>query len=185
MFRNRSIPRRRKNPLGGRLRTRTDRRPASLCFERLEARQMLASASWIGGTAGYWDVAANWSSNAVPSSATAVSIATSGATVTIRSGDAASASSLTIAAGAALSIAGGSLTTAAGLTNSGTLTVGPANTVTIGGAFTQTSTGTLDVQLGGAPATGSFGSVNAAGAATLDCRLPWTSSNSWTAARTC
>ena len=39
--------------------------------------------------------------------------------------------------------------------------------MTISGAFTQTSTGTLDIQLGGAPSTGSFGFVNVSGAATL------------------
>ena len=39
--------------------------------------------------------------------------------------------------------------------------------MTIGGALTQTSTGTLDIQLGGAPSTGSFGFVDASGAATL------------------
>ena len=65
------------------------------------------------------------------------------------------------------SAAGPSNFTAGSISNSGTLTVGPTNTVTIGGAFTQTSTGTLDVQLGGAPSTGSFGFVNVSGAATL------------------
>ena len=107
MFRNRSIPRRRKAPLRGGLRTRIDRRQASACFEWLEARQMLASASWVGGTTGYWDVAANWSNDAVPTSTTAVSIATGGATVTIQPGDTASASSLTIAAGDTLSMPAG------------------------------------------------------------------------------
>ena len=92
-------------------------------FERLEARQMLAtvSAAWIGGTSGYWDVAADWSNDSVPSSATAVSIAQSGATVTIRSGHPASAGSVAIAAGDTLVLAGSSLTTAAGLTNSGSV----------------------------------------------------------------
>ena len=84
---------------------------------------MLTSVSWIGGATGYWDVAANWSNDAVPTSATDVTIPTSGATVTIRAGDIESVNSLTVAAGDTLSIVGGSLTTAAGLTNSGTIIV--------------------------------------------------------------
>ncbi len=162
----------RKTALRGGLRTRIDGRLAGPCFECLEERQML-SVSWIGGTSGYWDVAANWSNDAVPSSTTDVSIATSGATVTVRPGDNASAGSLTIAAGSTLSIPFGpaagspSQLVAGSLSNSGTLIVGPTSTVTIGGAFAQTSTGTLDVQLGGAPSTGSFGLVDISGAATL------------------
>ena len=107
MFGDRSILRRNKSPLYGKLRTRIDRRQASACFEWLEERQMLTSVSWIGGTTGYWDAAANWSNGAVPTSATAVSIATSRATVTIQPGFTASAGGLTIAAGAALSMPGG------------------------------------------------------------------------------
>ena len=343
MFHNRSTTRRRKSPLFGGSRSGIDRRQAGACFEWLEVRRML-SASWIGGTTGYWDVAANWSTGAVPTAATAVSI--SGATVTIAPGETASAGSLAIATGATLSMpaavnvtnpttnwivdsdfeaptlpsplwdwgssvalsthyaytgsqslvlsgasstavelfpatpgrsyttsvdamtpnlltgnataylnlyffdssynqissldvapnsiavltassatggplagsvgtpgwnhcdttavapagtayveaqietAGGSPGTAVyfddlelgptppgaqgpsklvagSISNSGTLSVGPANTVTIGGALTQTSTGILDIQLGGAPATGKFGFVNAAGTATL------------------
>jgi hypothetical protein len=169
MLWNCPIARRRKHPLGGGLPTRIEWRRTGEWFERLEARQMLAtvSAAWIGGASGYWDVAGDWSNDAVPSSATAVSIAQSGATVTIRSGHPASAGSVAIAAGDTLELVGSSLTTAAGLTNSGTLIAGPANTVTIGGVFTQTSTGTLDIQLGGAPASGNFGFVNSAGAASL------------------
>jgi autotransporter-associated beta strand protein len=64
--------------------------------------------------------------------------------------------------------AGGPSTLVAGsISNSGTLSIGPANTVTIDGGFSQASTGTLDIQLGGGPSTGSFGFVNVSGAATL------------------
>jgi hypothetical protein len=167
LLRNRSTARHRTNPLRGGLRAGIGGGRGRAGFERLEVRQMLASAAWIGGASGYWDVAANWTGDAVPGSATAVSIAASGVAVTIRSGDTASAGSLAVAAGDALAITGGSLTTAAGLTNGGTLTVGPGGTVTIGAALVQSSTGTLDVQLGGAPATGRFGLVDAAGTATL------------------
>ena len=107
MFRNWSLFRRRKAPPRGGLRGRIDRRRANGRFEWLEARQMLASASWAGGATGYWDVAANWSDDAVPTSTTAVAIASGGATVTIPPGCTASASSLAIAAGAALSMPAG------------------------------------------------------------------------------
>ncbi len=53
------------------------------------------------------------------------------------------------------------------ISNSGSITVGPSNKVITGGTFTQTSTGTLDIQLGGAPSSGQFGFVNVTGAATL------------------
>ena len=56
---------------------------------------------------------------------------------------------------------------AGSISNSGTITVGPSNTVSTSGNFAQASTGTLDVQLGGAPSTGVFGFVNIAGTATL------------------
>ncbi len=106
MFHHRSIHRRRSPFSHGRLRADIDRRPARACFEWLEMRQML-SVSWIGGPSGYWDVAANWSGGAVPTSSAAVSIATSGATVTIQPGETDSAASLSIAAGAKLSMPGG------------------------------------------------------------------------------
>ena len=54
-----------------------------------------------------------------------------------------------------------------GIVNNGTLAVGPTNTVVVSGGFTQNSTGTLDIQLGGGPSTGSFGLVNITGTATL------------------
>ncbi len=63
--------------------------------------------TWIGGAAGSWAVAANWSNGVVPTSATPVSIPSSGVTVTIPAGDTESAGSLTIAAGATLSLPGG------------------------------------------------------------------------------
>jgi hypothetical protein len=45
----------------------------------------------------------------------------------------------------------GSTFAAGSLSNSGTLTIGPTNTVTVSSSFTQTSTGTLDIQLGNTP----------------------------------
>ena len=61
--------------------------------------------------------------------------------------------------------AGKSSFTANGISNSGAIIVGPTNTVTSNGTFTQTSTGLLDIQLGGAASTGDYGSVSSMGAA--------------------
>ena len=136
-----------------------------LRFELLEDRWMLAADMWTASGSGFWDVAGNWSAG-VPTSSSAVTISTAGAAIiTIRT--AASAQSVMIAGSTdTLSIASGSLTTSANLSNSGTLTVPPHITVKAG-SFTQTSTGTLDIQLGGAPSSGDFGLVNVTGAATL------------------
>jgi len=57
--------------------------------------------------------------------------------------------------------------TAGNISNSGAIIVGPTNSVTSGGTFAQTSSGSLDIQLGGAPSTGDFGSVTSAGAASF------------------
>ena len=48
------------------------------------------------------------------------------------------------------SVAGPSKLSAGTISNSGAITVGPTNTITTSSTFTQTSTGTLDIQLGGA-----------------------------------
>ncbi len=128
---------------------------------------MLAAVSWTGGATGNWDAAANWSNNAVPTSTADVTIDTvSAATITIKSGDAESVHSLIVGSNDALSLTGGSLSIAAGLTNRGTITVGSSSSIT-SGTLAQNSTGTLDLQLGGAPSSGSFGLVNITGAATL------------------
>ena len=71
-----------------------------LAFEQLEERQLLAAVSWVGGTTGYWDTGANWSTGTVPTSSDTVTInPASSATVTIKAGESESASSLTIGAG--------------------------------------------------------------------------------------
>jgi alpha-L-arabinofuranosidase len=56
---------------------------------------------------------------------------------------------------------------AANITNNGTITIGAGDTVTASGTFTQGSTGTLDVQLGGPPASALYGALGATGTATL------------------
>ena len=65
------------------------------------------------------------------------------------------------------SVPSGSTLSAGSVSNSGMFSVGPSNTATVSGNFTQTSTGTLDLQLGGTPASGVLGFVNVAGTAAL------------------
>jgi hypothetical protein len=127
-------------------------RPITRGFEQLEDRRLLASASWIGGTTGYWDVPSNWSGNTVPASTTDVTInPASPATVTIQAGDAESVNSVTVGAGDTLSITGGSLTTAAGVTNSGTITVDAGCNLNVGGSYTGNTGATLSPLNGGDP----------------------------------
>jgi hypothetical protein len=61
----------------------------------------------------------------------------------------------------------GAKVSAGSLSNSGTITLGAGAGVTSAGTFTQAKSGTLTVQLGGAPASGLYGSLSAAGSATL------------------
>ena len=56
---------------------------------------------------------------------------------------------------------------AANMSNKGVITIGAGDKVAASGTFTQTSTGTLNVQLGGSPASGLYGSLSSAGKATL------------------
>ncbi len=63
--------------------------------------------------------------------------------------------------------AGASALNVSSITNNGSITIGPTNRINVSGGFTQNATGTLDVQLGGAPATSSYGSLTITGAAAL------------------
>jgi RHS repeat-associated protein len=63
--------------------------------------------------------------------------------------------------------AGASFTTTGDFTNSGSLTLGAGSTLTVGGSYTQTNAGTLDVQVGGTPASGLFGQIGVGHAAAL------------------
>ena len=53
------------------------------------------------------------------------------------------------------------------ITNNGIIAIGAGDTVATSGTFTQTTSGTLDIQLGGPRAGGLYGSLSSAGAATL------------------
>src|SRR5262249_51819811 len=72
---------------------------------------------------------------------------------------------LAVNAGTLVVTSGASLGTSGDLDNRGTITVGPGSTLTVGGAFTQEAAGTLDVQLGGAPAGVQFGKLAVTNAA--------------------
>src|SRR5262249_12661297 len=52
-------------------------------------------------------------------------------------------------------------------TNNGTLVVGPAGKFQVTGNYTQSSTATLQAQLGGSPSSGQFGQLVASGTGTL------------------
>ncbi len=105
MFRNWSTPRRKYPPRGG-PRTRIERRRAGACFERLEPRQMLSATAWQGAS-GDWNDPTHWTSG-VPTTSSDVTIAISGATVTIPAGEADTVHSLTLGSNAALAMPAGS-----------------------------------------------------------------------------
>ena len=80
-------------------------------LEVLEDRNMPTTINWIGGAAGNFDVASNWSTHTVPGAADIAVINTTGAVkVTIQTGDAISVEGITTGANDTLSITGGSLT---------------------------------------------------------------------------
>ena len=54
---------------------------------------------------------------------------------------------------------GPSTLTLGSLVNNGAIVVGPTNSIDVNGGFTQSSSGAMDVQLGGAPSTGVYGSL--------------------------
>ncbi len=151
-----------------------------LRIEPLESRTLLSAVTWVGGAAAgpYWDVAANWSPAAVPTSTSDVTI-NSGTptTITIQSGDTESINSLTTAAGYNLSMTGGSLAVANNSTVSGnvnlsggslsmatgaTLTVAGASNswtnCTLTGSFAGSGSGTVSL-VGGTQSIGSAGAT--------------------------
>ena len=77
----------------------------SLGFESLEARRLLDAASWIAAGSGNWDAPANWSSGAVPTSTTDVTISPAAAsTITILPGESDTVNSVTLGSNATLSL---------------------------------------------------------------------------------
>ena len=62
-------------------------------------------------------------------------------------------------------LSGATFSTAGNFSNTGALTVGPASTLTVNGNFTQGAAGTLDIELGGTPASHQFGQLVVTGSA--------------------
>lgn len=69
------------------------------------------------------------------------------------------------------------------LANSGAIIIRPSAMLAVSGNYAQTSTGTLEAQLGGAPGTGNFGKVAVTGGATLDGALNVTLKNGYAPAQ--
>ncbi|MEM9158676.1 MAG: CARDB domain-containing protein, partial [Verrucomicrobiota bacterium] len=63
---------------------------------------------------------------------------------------------------------GATFTRTGNFSNEGVLKLGPDGTVDLTGDFTQTSSGTLEAQIGGSPASEQFGELMVSGTATLD-----------------
>ena len=102
--------------------------------------------------------------------------ALNGATIEFPSGTSitTNAANVTLSgAGAGFTAEGGTTALGGGsLINSGSLTLGTGGagagaTLNLAGSYTQTSTGTLDIQIGGTPTSGLFGQLVATGTATL------------------
>ena len=131
-------------------------------MEILEPRQLLATVQWINPAGGSWDVASNWSTDAVPGSGDDVVINVSGASPTVTiSSNVESVHSITAAD--PLGISGGGLTVAANSTISGGLTMTGGSLTASGSGVTLTVTGTTTV---------SGGSLYAGGGATLSLTEP-------------
>jgi hypothetical protein len=81
-------------------------------------------------------------------------------TTSTNNGDLTNLGILTIGAGCTFTVNGN-------YTMSGTLTIGAGSTVMVSGNYTQMPSGTLDVQLGGAPSSGLFGQLMVTGRANL------------------
>jgi hypothetical protein len=77
-------------------------------------------------------------------------------------------SSLTSNAGSLAIRNGATITTAGDFTNGGGLILGRSSTLTVSGNFSQTSTGELETDVGGSPASGQFGRLVVMGSAALD-----------------
>jgi hypothetical protein len=89
-----------------------------------------------------------------------INLAGSGANITGLSGLSSNSGSLSLTNGA-------NFTTSGDFSNSGSLTLGTGGTLSVMGNFNQTSAGTLNIDIGGTPASGRFGQVAVQKAANL------------------
>jgi hypothetical protein len=122
---------------------RTEQRHVRI--EALEDRYMLSAVTWVGGNAGNWDVAANWSGATLPGASDDVAIDSS-SVVTIQSGDNFSVHSLTTTVGSTLSFTGGSLSIFSNSTLSGGLSISGGGLRASGAAVVVTEVGATTAQ---------------------------------------
>ncbi|HQU42335.1 MAG TPA: CARDB domain-containing protein, partial [Pirellulales bacterium] len=123
-------------------------------FAQIDGKGNLTGGTWKALNGAILDFP---SGTSITTNAATIALDGSGATMTALTGLAANSGSLTLT--------GASLSTPGDFTNSGSLTV--FGGLGVGGNFTQTAAGTLDEQIGGAPASGLFGQIAATGTATL------------------
>ena len=91
--------------------------------ESLEERVLLSTVTWVAKGSGNWNIAANWSTGAVPQAGASVVInKSSSVTVTLPASTSIGSLSLTAAT---LNITGGTLTVSGAVSNAGTLEVQP------------------------------------------------------------
>ncbi len=105
---------------------------------------LLPVANWAKGVSGSWQVASNWSDDAVPEGLINASLSASG-TYTVTDSLSTTVGALQIAANATLAITGGVFTSLGGTgtgTNAGTIKIGAA-TLDLLGPFANAATGTL------------------------------------------
>ncbi len=132
-------------------RGRRGTRPA---FETFENRQLLSTVDWISSTSGSWDVASNWSTDAVPGTGDDVVINVSGIAVT----SSVNVSVNSVTSQAELELTGGTFDVA-----NVKATSSLASVVVNSGATLETSAGTTQVSGNGTVA----GTVDTAAGATL------------------
>ncbi|KAA9325025.1 SBBP repeat-containing protein [Adhaeribacter soli] len=99
------------------------------------------SFTWTGATSTDWNVASNWSGNAVPSATSDVTIPAGLSRYPVISSGTATAKDLTIASGASLTINGGTLEVKEDFTNNGTFTA-TGGSATFSGSIVQVIGGT-------------------------------------------
>ena len=123
----------------------------------------IAGNTLIGGT---WDVSAG----AALIFSSGADLATNDGNITLSGPGAtfANVNNLATNEGRFTITSGRNFVTSGTLSNNGTVTVGPGSTLTIGGNYIQAASATLDLQLGGAPATNLFGQLQVQGSASLN-----------------
>ncbi len=110
---------------------------------------LLPVASWAKGASGSWQVAANWSTDAIPAGTVNASLLASG-TYTVTDSLTTTVSALQIAANATLAITGGVFTSLGGTgigINAGTIKVGAA-TLDLDGPYANAATGMVTAAAG-------------------------------------